>query len=177
LSILQERITAGTLQERITVGTQTVGGFKNLPYPSSEPSDRRWDRRWNRGREDTIKVAGEKPDWIDDVVDKLNELARLSKDWDPRGSMPVAFDDAKAAVEFLNRVMRFDSPAPAITPLPSGGLELAWSVGGVALEVVFDSANGERAAILDSEGDECELTPEDAAACVDFLRPQALTTG
>lgn len=160
------------MKERTTAGTQTVGGFTNLAYPASEPSY----RKWNGDREDTIMVAGEKPAWIDEVIDKLNELAGLPEDWDPRGSRPVAFDDAEAAVEFLNRVMAFDSPVPAITPLPSGGLELAWKVAGVELEVVFDGVNEERAALLMADGDECELAPEDAAACVDFLRPRTLAT-
>lgn len=164
-----------TLCERPVVGgTQTVGGFTDLPYPPTEPSY----RGWNGEREDTVTiVVGEKPAWIDEVVSRLNELAQLAADWDPRGSAPISFRDVEAAADFLNLVMKLDSPAPAITPLPSGGLELAWSVDGIELEIVFDSANDERSAILDLDGDESELSPEDAARCVGFLGPRVHITG
>lgn len=162
-------------RERSAGGTQTAGRFTDLRYPSTEPSFRKW-YEGNEAAFGTVRKLDEAA-WVEPVVKRLNELARLGKDWDPRGSEPVTYEDAKAVADFLNACMAYDSPAPVITPLPSGGLELSWEVGGIELEVVFDSANNERSAILDVNGEETELSPEEAAQCADFLRSPALATG
>jgi hypothetical protein len=154
--------------------TQTVGGFTDIHYPVAEPS---W-QRWSDEREDTFQVvANAKPAWVEPVVDRLNQLSLLPEDWDPRGSRPLAEEDVEAAVDFLNAVMNYRSPAPTISPLPSGGLELAWNVGNIELEVVFDSAGGERTALLAIGGEEQEVPPDDLANYVDFLGNELLVTG
>ena len=78
-------------------------------------------------------------------------------------------DDANDALNFLVSAMAEDSPPPGIIALPSGGVELHWRVGDIDLEVIFDSTQGERIALLDVGEDEHEMTPEAAVLCVDFL--------
>jgi hypothetical protein len=162
------------LREMAVQDTPTVGSFTRIPYPSIASSG-----RWALGREDKICAfpSVKQPAWVNPTIERLNELSALRAGWDPRGSQAVSEDDLNEAVAFLNSAMNHDSPPPAITPLPSGGIELAWSVGGTELEVVFDSSQNERVALLDIDGQDYELPPEDALGFVEFLGSHDLVTG
>ncbi len=84
-------------------------------------------------------------------------------------------DDANDALNFLVSAMAEESPLPGIIALPSGGVELHWRAGDIDLEVIFDSTQGERIALLDLGEDEHEMTPESAVHCVDFLGERLAT--
>jgi hypothetical protein len=150
--------------------TRTVGGFKAIHYPPSGPA------RWSYGREDMISLeAGPSAPWVVPVARRVTALMQLSENWDPRGSRALDIADVKDALAFLEQAMKPASPIPKITALPSGGLELHWRVGAEDLEVIFDSAENERVALLEVGDEEHELTPEQAIDCVDFLgRPRLL---
>lgn len=144
--------------------TRTVGGFNPIDYPLIEA------RPWDQGREDTLQLeSAPLLPWVAAVSRRLIELSKRQANWDPRGSRPLNISDTKDALMFLASVMSVDSPVPGITLLLSGGLELHWSVGDTDLEVIFDSAEGERVALLDHGDEDYELTPEEAASCADFL--------
>lgn len=109
-----------------------------------------------------IRVRGVMPPWWDVVAPRLRELLQLRPDWDPRGSSPISTDDLQDALTFLTRVMRDDTRVPWIGPLASGGVELAWRVGNVEVEAVFDRARGECELLVSVGGNESEV-PIDAA--------------
>ncbi len=144
--------------------TRTVGGFTDIDYPLIQP------RPWDQGREDTIRLEpASRPPWVTAVFSRLVSLSELPANWDPRGSRPLSISDTEDALTFLWSAMNAGSPIPGVIRLPSGGLELHWGVGETDLEVIFDSSEGERIALLDLGDEEYELTPEEAAGCVDFL--------
>ena len=155
-------MTVGQMTSR---ATRTVRGFEQIDYPALEP------RPWNEGREDVIEVGPARglPSWANDVIARFSELHQRAANWDRRGGRVLNLDDANDALNFLVSAMGEESPLPQITALPSGGVELHWRVGDTDLEVVFDSTQGERIALLDVGEDEHEMPPETAVHCVDFL--------
>lgn len=97
------------------------------------------------------------PDWYRPVRARIIELMRLPENWDGRGAKSVSERDLDDALNFMAGVMRFDTVAPWIGPLSSGGLQLTWRQGDVEVEAVFDSARRERELIVavgDREWDE-----------------------
>jgi hypothetical protein len=112
-----------------------------------------------------IDVAGTPPAWWPAVQGSIEALDRLPWNWDPRGSRTVSRQDVRDAVLFLVAVMRDETRAPWIGPLPSGGIQLAWRRGEVEVEAVFDHARGERE-LLVSVGDQEWEAPIDQGAAL-----------
>lgn len=115
-------------------------------FPDS--SSRDWRLNYPRvgfatRREPEIHVTGPIPGWWTDLAPRVLQLMHLRPDWDPRGSTAVSRNNLQDAVTFLVRVMRPDTPAPWVGPLANGGVELAWHVGNVEVEAIFDRARGE----------------------------------
>jgi hypothetical protein len=97
------------------------------------------------------------PEWYRPVRSRIVDLLRLTDNWDGRGARRICERDLVEALEFMASVMQFDTLAPWIGPLSSGGLQLVWRQGDVEVEAVFDSARGERELIVavgDREWDE-----------------------
>lgn len=111
---------------------------------------------------DEIRVKGTVPQWWRELAPRLYGLLHLQQDWDPRGSRPISRGDLEDALQFLNRVMRPDTPAPWIGPLASGGVELAWRAGNVEMEAIFDGARGERELLVSAGDNESEMPIEHA---------------
>jgi hypothetical protein len=65
----------------------------------------------------------------------LNQLLDLPDDWDGDGAAPVDVTAARSAMDFLESIADLDTLRPEILPVPSGGVQLEWLVGGVGLEV------------------------------------------
>lgn len=86
-----------------------------------------------------IRLRGAFPPWADSVVSRLSQLEAIPA-VDPRGSRPMNADDVFDALDFMVRVMREDTVVPWIGRLTSGGVQLAWNVGDVEVEAVFDRA-------------------------------------
>lgn len=126
-----------------------------LVYPSAPPDI------WHEPR-DEIRVKGTIPQWWGEVAPRLYGLLQLQQDWDPRGSRPISRDDLGDALQFLNRVMRPDTPAPWIGPLASGGVELAWRAGNVEMEAIFDRARGECELLVSVGDNESEVAIQHA---------------
>ncbi len=126
-----------------------------LVYPSA------WPDPWREPRPE-IRVKGTVPQWWIEVAPRLHALLQLQQDWDPRGSRAISRDDLGDALQFLNRVMRRDTPAPWIGPLASGGVELAWRGGNVEMEAIFDRARGERELLVSVGKNESEAAIDHA---------------
>lgn len=86
-------------------------------------------------------VVGERPIWLDKVVDDLNELAKLGEDWDSYGSerIPkVLIDEAK---KFVTSLEFEEIGAPFVVPISGGGIQLEWHKGTHELEIEFIDVN------------------------------------
>lgn len=104
------------------------------------------DRASQPARRLTIDVSGverwQRPAFVQYIESKLNELLKLRDGWDGRRARAVTVSAAEATVRLLAALMD-ESTAPAqFFPLPDGGLQVEWHVGGNSVEVEVD-AQGE----------------------------------
>ena len=65
---------------------------------------------------------------------RLDELVELEHDWDGYGANPIDRQALILAVRVIDATTRQGVPAPEIFPVPSGGVQLEWTSGGMELE-------------------------------------------
>lgn len=75
--------------------------------------------------------------WKRAVVERLNHLVSLPKNWNGYGAGPVKFDTANFALKLLESVFDPDAPPPQIIPGSKGGLQIEWHLprGSMELDV------------------------------------------
>lgn len=75
--------------------------------------------------------------WAEAVRHRLNHICALPVGWDGYQGRPTRFDAAEFAVQLLRRVCKPHTPAPAIVPLPSGGLQMEWHAPNATIELII----------------------------------------
>ncbi len=94
----------------------------------------------------TIQVPGTEPwsrPWFVEYVEaELNELLGLGEGWDGRRAGPITDAAVQGTIDVLAALMNETSAPPQLFPLPDGGLQVEWHVGGNDIEVEID-AGGE----------------------------------
>jgi hypothetical protein len=75
--------------------------------------------------------------WKRVVVDRLNHLVGLPKNWNGYGATAVKFDTASFALKLLESAFDADAPPPQIVPGARGGLQIEWHLprGSIELDV------------------------------------------
>jgi len=84
----------------------------------------------------------QRPALVQYIESKLNELLELRDGWDGRSARAVTVPVAEATVRLLAALMDESTAPPQFFPLPDGGLQVEWHVGGNSVEVEVD-AQGE----------------------------------
>lgn len=82
------------------------------------------------------------PAAADKLVRSLGKLVRfrsLDEAWDGRQGKPLSPEAALVAVRVLIDVAAVERPTPQLVPLPSGGVQVEWHVGGNDLEIEVDA--------------------------------------
>ncbi len=109
------------------------------PYPASTGS-------LESKRHLTIDVGGaerwQRPALVQYVEAELNALLELSDGWDGRRAHAVTIPAIQATVHVLAVVTNETSAPPQLFPLPDGGIQVEWHVGGNSIEIEID-AEGE----------------------------------
>lgn len=77
---------------------------------------------------------------LEQILDRLNDLANLSANWDSYGAKRIDTLCIRTAFNVLASVMREDTPAPWIVPTPDGHVQFEWHTQGIDLEVEVSSA-------------------------------------
>lgn len=113
------------------------------PPPSLESGDDFLHRRPNGGvRHVFLEVPGQsrwaRPRWIDLVEGELNQLVALPAGWDGRRALPVSSTALESLVGLLSLLMGDRTAAPQLFPLPDGGVQAEWHIGGNSVEVEID---------------------------------------
>jgi hypothetical protein len=103
--------------------------------------------------------------WEKPVRDRLNHICALPTGWDGYKGQPTRFVVAEFAVQVLRRVCKPDTPAPAIVPLPSGGLQIEWHTDNATIELIVRAhgcveAWAANPAVQDDEGQEWLLSSD-----------------
>ncbi|MFH1920396.1 MAG: hypothetical protein ABIP48_10990 [Planctomycetota bacterium] len=75
------------------------------------------------------------PPWLEEVVEKLNHVLKLRKGWDSYGAPPISPQLVHPVLMVLIKVMEQETPAPAIVPTASGGIQIEWHMSDIDLEV------------------------------------------
>lgn len=78
-------------------------------------------------------------DTLKTIVGDLNRIARLQRNWDSYGGLPVNRDCIIGALNVLAMVLVDGIPAPIIVPTSGGGVQLEWHRGGADLEIEVQS--------------------------------------
>jgi hypothetical protein len=73
--------------------------------------------------------------WAESVRERLNHICALPIGWDGYRGLPTQFLTAEFALQLLRHVCKPHTVAPAIVPLPSGGLQLEWHTKNAAIEL------------------------------------------
>ncbi len=76
------------------------------------------------------------------VEDELDQLLRLAPGWDGHRAERVTEQAVATAVHIFFAITDRSSVLPQFFPLPDGGIQFEWHVGGQALEVEVDGAGG-----------------------------------
>ena len=82
-------------------------------------------------------IEGALAGWMVPTVQSLVEALDLPHGWDSYGGKAIDPRCIAAALEMLMRVMRKNTPKPAVVPTSRGGIQLEWHTRGVDLEVEF----------------------------------------
>lgn len=88
-----------------------------------------------RGQKLVVEVRGNTPPWFYRVVSKIVDLHQLNDNWNSYGAKRVRPSSIGAAIEFLGRVTREETPEPIVVPTARGTVLLEWHTGGIDLEI------------------------------------------
>lgn len=89
-----------------------------------------------------ISAQAHRPCSAHRTVARLNSLLDLRDGWDGHRAHAVTIPATEATVRVLASLMDETSAPPQLFPLPDGGLQIEWHVGGNSIEVEID-AGGE----------------------------------
>jgi hypothetical protein len=83
------------------------------------------------------------PQWLPEVVERINKLARLPAPAAVDAPAPPTEAAATSALDAMRTVMWFETPTPSVVPMYDGGLQLEWHAEDVDIEVTV-MPSGER---------------------------------
>lgn len=67
------------------------------------------------------------PEWLQQALEKINDLLRLPPNWDSYGAKPINIQSALASLKILASAgLDDDALAPQLVPTPRGGVQLEW---------------------------------------------------
>lgn len=128
----------------------------------------------------TIAVSGAergvRPRFVEYVEAVLNNLLELRDGWDGRRARAITTPAVQVAVQLLATLMNDASAPPQFFPLPDGGIQVEWHVGGNHIEVEIDRdgeahvlARASNGAYV-TEGIVTQEAPEVLSSARDFLQ-------
>lgn len=121
-----------------------VESIKSLTLTESQSDQVRLAKRYRVpfGTDELVVSLGDSPaPWLQSVFDSIQPLMRLGPNWDSYGAPPIDPVRVFRAVQLLISIMQQDTPAPAIVPTSSGGVQMEWHMRDMDIEVAVESAN------------------------------------
>jgi hypothetical protein len=100
-----------------------------------------WARNSARAPEGPTRTALSDPEqpWLPTVLQEIEAVAALRRDWDGYGAGPIRRDVLWYALRLIQSIMD-DSPPPQVTPMSHEGVLLEWHADGVHLEIEIENA-------------------------------------
>jgi hypothetical protein len=109
-----------SMQESATPTPTEVGLWVNLP---------------SLGAMLKFEFEGPLPAWFPEVIESLDRLSRLPKNWDSYGADPIRHSCIFAAIQLLLWIVREGTPRPSVVPTNHQTVLLEWHTRGADLEV------------------------------------------
>ncbi len=111
--------------------------------------------------------------WEYVVAERIVKLRCLPVGWDGYKGRPLTHANAIITASMLSVICRAGTPAPALVPLPSGGVQIEWHRGHFDLEITVYSP-GKISALFcddraDDDGEELEIAA-DFSHLIKFVR-------
>ena len=82
-----------------------------------------------------LPTGAPSPEWLEQNEATLEELLKLPANWNSYGAAPIRPDAVEAARDVLGKIVRSDTPQPAVVPTVRGGIQLEWHTHGIDLEI------------------------------------------
>ena len=86
-----------------------------------------------------VTIEGTPPGWFQPTLDSLAKLLLLREDWDTYGAPPIDRAIVPAALQLAVDAFCDNTPAPAVVPTSSGGVQYEWHTRGIDFEIEFCS--------------------------------------
>lgn len=80
-------------------------------------------------------LSGLPPKWLNPTWNQISELSKLKQNWDSYGAKSISQQRAIAAIKVLQRILRRETPAPAVVPTVRGNLQFEWHQDEIDLEI------------------------------------------
>lgn len=75
------------------------------------------------------------PEWLTDVLKKLEKISVYQKDWYSYGSEPIHRSSIQSALQIIENIIPLNPPPPSVGPTPSGGVQIEWNEKNFAIEI------------------------------------------
>ncbi len=76
---------------------------------------------------------------LQSTILQIADLCKLPPNWDSYGARPVDPNRARAAIDFLLKMVDASTPLPSIVPLNQGGVQFEWHCNNADLEIAIAS--------------------------------------
>jgi hypothetical protein len=93
------------------------------------------------------------PKWLNEFVEKINQILSLKDDWDSYGAPQISRESLLPIMQVLSAVMTDKTSAPAVVPTSDGGIQLEWHQNGLDFEIE-SAPNGELTVFVEDESEE-----------------------
>ena len=91
--------------------------------------------------------------WLaDHVQTEVNAILALGEGWDGHRAKPITDEAAGSTISLVFALCDDLSLPPQFFPLPDGGVQIEWHVGGEAVEVEIDGSGDAHALVIDDSG-------------------------
>jgi hypothetical protein len=104
-------------------------------YPDRVSSHERSGKVFQFPPAQRVTLSDPQLEWVEPVINRLNEICGLQVGWDGYRGCPTRFDVARFSFNLLQSICTPDTPAPSIVPLSSGGLQIEWSTEEAEIEL------------------------------------------
>jgi hypothetical protein len=110
----------------------------------------------------------------EEAFNKIGQFSSLGSNWDSYGSSSIDGNSVLNAIKLLKDILtiqkeeEFNVPAPFVTPLSDGGVQLEWEIGSKYLELSL-MPGLEEITYFATEDDNCDVTSEGSLPYTEWL--------
>ena len=101
----------------------------------------------------SLPLRADTASWVFATAKKLEEISKLSYNWDSYGGRPISQGARRMAFDALKSLSKRQLPVPAVVLGSAGTVHLEWRYHNKKLEIGFDDRNAIEFLKVDSNGE------------------------